>query len=76
MSFNNVKASDTIRNYGKEAESSYKLKPKDALHLACAIEAQCAYLLTTDKFFIKRTSRLDKIVVINPLNFISILEER
>lgn len=76
ISVHNVKASDTIRNYGKDIESTYKLKPKDALHLACAIEAQCEYLLTTDKFFIRKTSMLDKIIVINPLDFISILEER
>lgn len=76
IAVDNVKASENIRNYGKNIENLYKLKPKDALHLACAIEAQCEYLLTTDRIFIKKTSMLDNIIVINPLDFINILEER
>lgn len=76
IAVDSVRASDKIRDCGKNIETLYKLKPKDALHLACAVDARCEYLLTTDRSFIKKTNILDKIVVMNPLEFIGILEEK
>lgn len=49
------------------------IKAYDALHLACAIEAQCDYFITVDKRVSKYRS--DKITVCNPLQFMSIYEE-
>ncbi len=46
------------------------LKSKDALHLACAIEGQAKYFITTDKKIIKRMAGFNRIVVINPITFI------
>jgi len=44
------------------------IKRKDALHIACAIKAECEYFLTTDgKILNKETS---DIKLINPLDFI------
>jgi predicted nucleic acid-binding protein len=48
-------------------------KPKDALHVACAIQAQCNYFLTTDKGILSKS--LGQIKLINPLDFIRIVEE-
>jgi hypothetical protein len=45
------------------------VKAKDALRIASAIEGKAEYLLTTDDML------LNKLVVINPVNFIPILEE-
>jgi len=53
-----------------------EIKPKDSLHLACAIEAKSEYFLTTDKILIKKSKHLKEIRVINPLEFITLLEER
>ncbi|MDR2706124.1 MAG: PIN domain-containing protein [Planctomycetaceae bacterium] len=50
----------------------YGIKVKDALHLACAIEAQCNYFVTTDSDFQKYRS-VD-IVICNPVGFLRILE--
>ena len=47
------------------------IKKKDALHIACAIEANCDYLLSTDKRLLKTT--FEEIIVINPIDFIKIL---
>jgi predicted nucleic acid-binding protein len=44
------------------------IKTKDALHVACAIQAQCDYFLTTDKRLINKT--VAQIELINPLDFI------
>ncbi|MEJ5308347.1 MAG: PIN domain-containing protein [Anaerolineae bacterium] len=51
------------------------LKSKDALHIACAIEAGADYFITTDDLLIKKASALDKIQVVNPLDFIDRIEE-
>jgi predicted nucleic acid-binding protein len=49
------------------------LKPKDALHLACALESKCTYLLTTDDLFIKKSENILDISVLNPVDFIKII---
>ena len=48
------------------------LKTKDSLHLACAIAANCNYLLTTDKRFLKYKD--NRIQVLNPMQFIIEME--
>ena len=48
------------------------VKEVDAAHIACAILANCDYFLTTDDRVLKYHS--DKIKIINPANFIKILE--
>lgn len=57
----------TIMNLG--------IKSKDALHIACAVASKCDYFLTTDERLIKKLKSYEEIVVMNPLHFVSILEE-
>ncbi|MCL1932683.1 MAG: PIN domain-containing protein [Candidatus Azobacteroides sp.] len=66
-----VDASEAIVSCGKKIMQK-GIKKKDALHIACAIEAKCDYFLTTDKKLLKVT--FDEINVINPIDFIKILE--
>ena len=49
------------------------IKPKDAIHIACAAEANCDYFLTTDKGILKKN--IDLVRVVNPLDFIKEMEE-
>ncbi len=51
------------------------LKSKDALHIACAIEAAADYFITTDALIIKKLQGFSEIQVVNPLDFIDRLEE-
>ena len=44
------------------------VKMKDAYHIACAIEANCDYLITTDKRMLKYPTQ--EVKIINPINFI------
>ena len=53
---------------------SLGLKSKDALHIACAIEAGADYFITTDDLIIKRAQDLQQIRVVDPLDFIDCLE--
>lgn len=48
------------------------IKAKDAIHAACAIEAGCDYLITTDKRF--SGLRSSEIKVINPVDFVRLEE--
>ena len=45
------------------------IKMKDALHLSCAIKANCDYFLTTDDKLIKRYNEKE-IIVCNPITFL------
>jgi len=49
------------------------LKTKDSLHVACAIVANCDYMLTTDKRFLKYKD--DRVQVVNPMQFLIEMEE-
>jgi predicted nucleic acid-binding protein len=51
------------------------LKSKDALHIACAIEAKADYFITTDDLIIKRARELQELQVVDPLTFINCIEE-
>jgi len=50
------------------------VKSKDALHVACAIEGKAEYFLTTDDKLLKKLAKTKELLVINPVNFIPILE--
>ena len=65
-----VDASEAVVNCGKGIMLK-GIKKKDALHLACAIEAKCDYFLTTDKKLLR--TAFDEIIVINPIDFIKIV---
>jgi len=62
-----VNASETIVKCGKEIMLK-GVKKKDALHIACAMEAKCDFFLTTDKKILN--TAFDEIIVTSPLDFI------
>jgi predicted nucleic acid-binding protein len=66
-----VEPSDTITQTAKELVT-HGLKPKDAIHAACAIESGCDYFLTTDDKLARFKDR--RITIINPIDFIRMKE--
>ena len=48
------------------------VKPHDALHLACAVEAGCGYFITTDSKILK--TPVGQIRTINPIDFARMME--
>ncbi len=50
------------------------LKAKDALHVASAIEGGAKYFLTTDDRIIKKLTGFTEILVMNPTDFIKVLD--
>jgi predicted nucleic acid-binding protein len=54
---------------------NHNLRPKDALHIACAIDAGCDYFITTDDKITNKKTLIDEIEIVNPVNLINIIEE-
>ncbi len=52
------------------------LKSKDALHIACAVEAKVDYFITTDKAILKKLGKNLQISIISPVDFLMELEEK
>jgi predicted nucleic acid-binding protein len=46
------------------------LTPRDALHIACALAAGCAFFLTTDDLIVKRMRGYSGIAVMDPTQFV------
>jgi predicted nucleic acid-binding protein len=46
------------------------MKAKDALHIACAISAECKYFITTDDRILKLASGIEEVAVVDPTSFV------
>jgi predicted nucleic acid-binding protein len=68
-----VEADDSILKRAKEIMKS-GIKPKDALHIASAIESDCDFFITCDDDLLNKSKEL-KIAVVNPLQFITLYQE-
>ena len=66
---------DKAENIEKKAEEimQFGVKSKDALHIACAIEADCDYFITTDDEILKKYIG-NEINVYSPIEFLNIWE--
>ncbi|MDR1727519.1 MAG: PIN domain protein [Acidobacteriota bacterium] len=49
------------------------VKPKDAVHIACALAAQANYFITTDRKLLRRNVK--EIQIISPIELVRILEK-
>lgn len=60
----------------KKAEklTEYTLKAKDALHVACAIDGDCKYFVTTDDKILNKNNKINGIEIVNPIDILDILE--
>lgn len=69
-----VDIDEDILHRAKEFETK-GIKPRDALHLACAVEGKADYFLTCDDKFIKRSKEIEyDILIKNPIDFVKGLE--
>jgi predicted nucleic acid-binding protein len=48
------------------------LRPKDALHISCAIEASCDVFITTDRKILNKREAIKQIKIMNPIDFFEI----
>lgn len=69
-----VTPDESVLTAAKEFESK-GIKPRDSIHLACALKGKAEYFLTCDDKLIRRATTLDiNIKIINPLRFIEDME--
>jgi len=72
--FTFVEESENVLKQAKVVKK-HGLKAKDALHIACAIEAGCDYFITTDDEILDKGSSISQIAILNPVEMITILEK-
>lgn len=56
--------------------SQIGVKPMDALHVACAIEACAEYFLTTDNALLRKMAKHGSIRVVDPVDFVRGLKDK
>ena len=44
------------------------------MHIACAVEAGCAYFITTDDKILNKNRTIKRIEIVNPVDMLDILE--
>lgn len=65
-----IKMGDDILAAAKNLESK-GIKPRDAIHLACAIKGKSEYFLTCDDKLIKKAKLIQgQMVILSPIDFI------
>ncbi|MDR1140175.1 MAG: PIN domain-containing protein [Planctomycetaceae bacterium] len=67
ISIMDIEPTKRILQKGMEL-NTIRIKKKDALHIACAIEAECECFITTDRRILNKN--ISEIEIINPLDFI------
>lgn len=55
--------------------TGYHINPKDALHIACALETKCEYFITTDDQLLSKNQDINHIEIINPIDMLDVMEE-
>ncbi len=53
----------------------FGIKPKDALHVASAVEGKADYFLTTDDKLLSGIKKSNMIETLNPVDYIKVLEK-
>lgn len=66
-----VLESEEILKFAMEVQK-FSINSKDALHIACAIEAESDFFITTDHGIIKKLHNFSQIRIISPLEFIEL----
>lgn len=60
---------ENVRSMAKDFQN-IGIKKKDSLHLACAVDSKCEYLITTDDGILKKSDLVKQVKIINPVDFI------
>ena len=69
IAFIDINENDKVISLAEKIASK-GLKPKDVLHIACAIVAGCEYFITTDSKILNKS--VEGIILIDPIGFIKL----
>jgi predicted nucleic acid-binding protein len=69
IAIDNILESESVLNrmHGYE---KLGIKPTDALHISCAVQANCKYFITVDKGILNKNILVHEIKICNPIEFI------
>jgi len=70
-----ISGNPEIVSKAKFIQTEYRLGSADALHVACALSAKASYFITTDERIQKRAPIINKLRILNPVEFILIDKE-
>lgn len=65
-----IKEDNKLKSIAINLQRKYSLKSRDALHLASAIGGKAEYLITCDDEFLKKSTSIREIKVLNPIEFL------
>lgn len=68
-----IDPSHNLVEYAEQVQT-VGIKPKDALHIACAVEGECSYFVTTDKGILNKAEKVTGICILSPVRCIDYLE--
>jgi len=69
-----VSETPTLLGHAKSL-ATLGIHSKDALHVACAVEAGCDYFVTTDDFLLKKLAKQTRIMAVDPTAFVRSTEQ-
>ncbi len=70
----NVDSSEDIRKKAKDYEL-IGIKPRDAIHISCALNSGADYFVTCDDKILRKTDKLGlNLLILNPIDFIKEVE--
>jgi len=70
LSSENVMSSEDIRKAARQYEKK-GIKPRDALHIACAVKSNADYFLSCDDKVVRKADVLgENLKIVNPVDFI------
>ena len=65
-----VGPNEDIYERSVDIQNQYGFSAKDAVHLACASSATSDYFLTCDDNIIRKLKSLEKMVILNPIDYL------
>jgi predicted nucleic acid-binding protein len=68
LAIKNIKETENLLQYADRI-ALYGINEKDAVHIACAIEGQADYFLTTDIKLARKSHKITQVAVCNPMQF-------
>ncbi len=69
FSSKHIEESEGLKNNAQALQRKYRLKSRDALHLASALEIKAEFFITCDDEIIKKDHIIQEIKILNPIEY-------
>ncbi len=64
-----IEENEELKNTAQTLQRKYRLKSRDALHLASAIKVKAEFFITCDDELIKKTKMIKEIKILSPIEY-------